>query len=104
MRPQQEALGRERALALLGVGLGVFVVAYDFTGLNIAIPRIEQSFHTGITTSQWVLNGYALAFGVLIVTPGRLADLFGRRRAFVAGGAIFATSSALSGLAPEIGC
>jgi EmrB/QacA subfamily drug resistance transporter len=103
MRPQQEAPARDRALALLGVGLGVFVVAYDFTGLNIAIPRIEQSFHTGITTSQWVLNGYALAFGVLIVTAGRLADLFGRRRAFVAGGAIFAASSTLSGLAPEIG-
>jgi EmrB/QacA subfamily drug resistance transporter len=88
---------------LLGVGIGVFVIAYDFTGLNIAIPRIEHSLGTSITTSQWVLNAYALAFGVLIVTAGRLADLFGRRRLFLAGGAIFALSSTLSGLAPDVG-
>jgi EmrB/QacA subfamily drug resistance transporter len=93
----------ERLPALAGVGVGVFVIAYDFTGLNIAIPRIEGSLGTSIATAQWVLNGYALAFGVFIVTAGRLADLFGRKRLFLLGGALFAASSTFSGLAQDVG-
>ena len=89
----QRGLGRGTLLALAAMGLGVFVVANDFTALSVAIPEIERDLDTDLTTAQWVINGYALVFGVLIVTGGRLADLLGRRRIFVIGAAIFAVFS-----------
>src|SRR6266508_1737618 len=69
------------------MGIAVFVIANDFSAINVAIPQIEHDFHTDVTTAQWVVNAYALTFGVLIVTGGRLADLFGRRSAFILGAA-----------------
>jgi EmrB/QacA subfamily drug resistance transporter len=60
---------------------------------------MEKDFDTNINTIQWVVNAYALTFGVMIVTGGRLADMFGRRRAFFLGTAIFASMSALGGAA-----
>ena len=86
-------------LALTAMGIAVFVIANDFSAINVAIPQIEKDFDTDVTTAQWVVNAYALTFGVLIVTGGRLADLFGRRRAFFIGTAIFATFSMLGGAA-----
>jgi len=81
------------------MSLSVLVIANDFSAVNVAIPQIETDFKTDVTTAQWVVNAYALTFGVLIVTGGRIADLFGRRRAFFVGTAIFATFSALGGAA-----
>ena len=81
------------------MGLSVIVLANDFSAINVALPVMEGDFHTDINTLQWVINAYALTFGVLIVTGGRLADLFGRREAFFVGSAIFATMSALGGAA-----
>lgn len=86
-------------LALTAMGIAVFVIANDFSAINVAIPQIEQDFKTDVTTAQWVVCAYALTFGVLIVTGGRLADLFGRRRAFFIGTAIFAIFSVLGGAA-----
>ena len=90
-------------LALLAMGIAVFVVANDFTALSVALPSIEAAFGADVSTVQWVINGYALVFGVLIVTGGRLADLFGRRRIFFLGAGIFAVFSVLGGFAPGIG-
>ena len=87
-------------LALLAMGASVIVIANDFSAINVAIPTMEKDFHTNVNTMQWVINAYALTFGVLIVTGGRLADMFGRRRAFFLGTAIFASMSALGGAAP----
>ncbi len=83
------------------MGMAVVVIANDFTAVNVALPTMESDFHTNINTIQWVINGYALTFGVMIVTGGRLADMFGRRNAFFLGSAIFATMSALGGAAPS---
>ncbi len=77
----------------------MLVLANDFSAINVALPVMEKDFHTNINTLQWVINAYALTFGVLIVTGGRLADLFGRREAFFVGAAIFASMSALGGAA-----
>jgi len=82
------------------MGAAVVVIANDFTAVNVALPTMESDFHTNINTIQWVINAYALTFGVMIVTGGRLADMFGRRNAFFLGSAIFATMSALGGAAP----
>jgi len=79
----------------------VVVIANDFSAINVALPTMEEDFDTNVNTIQWVVNAYALTFGVMIVTGGRLADMFGRRRAFFLGTAIFATMSALGGAAPS---
>jgi EmrB/QacA subfamily drug resistance transporter len=81
------------------MGMAVVVIANDFSAINVALPTMEGDFHTNINTIQWVVNAYALTFGVMIVTGGRLADMFGRRNAFFLGTAIFASMSALGGAA-----
>jgi EmrB/QacA subfamily drug resistance transporter len=82
------------------MGMAVVVIANDFTAVNVALPTMESDFDTDVNTIQWVINAYALTFGVMIVTGGRLADMFGRRNAFFLGSAIFASMSALGGAAP----
>jgi EmrB/QacA subfamily drug resistance transporter len=86
-------------LALFAMGVAVLVIANDFSAINVALPTMEKDFDTNINTIQWVVNAYALTFGVMIVTGGRLADMFGRRNAFFLGTAIFASMSALGGAA-----
>ena len=86
---------------MIAMGVAVLVVANDFTALSVALPAIERELHTTVATVQWVINGYAMVFGVLIVTGGRLADMFGRRRIFIAGAAIFAGFSLIGGFAPS---
>jgi EmrB/QacA subfamily drug resistance transporter len=86
---------------LLAMGLGVLVIANDFTALNVALPAIEQDFDVDVGTVQWIINAYCLTFGMVLVTGGRLADLFGRRRVFFIGTAMFAGFSLLGGLAPN---
>jgi len=86
--------------ALFAMGAAVFVIANDFSAVNVALPTMEKDFDTNINTIQWVVNAYALTFGVLIVTGGRLADMFGRRVSFFLGAGIFAVMSAAGGAAP----
>jgi EmrB/QacA subfamily drug resistance transporter len=98
--PRIEASGqRTNWLALFAMGIAVVVIANDFSAINVALPTMEKDFDTDINTIQWVVNAYALTFGVMIVTGGRLADMFGRRNAFFLGAAIFASMSALGGVA-----
>src|ERR1700675_3994341 len=96
---QDTSIPRATWLSLLAMGLAVIVIANDFSAINVALPVMEKDFHTNVNTLEWVINAYALTFGVLIVTAGRLADLFGRREAFFVGSAIFASMSALGGAA-----
>ena len=102
MAETDEPLGKSTILGMIAMAVAVFVVANDFTALSVALPAIEKTFGTSVNTSQWVINGYAMVFGVAIVTGGRLADMFGRRRVFFIGAAIFATFSAIGGFAPNI--
>jgi EmrB/QacA subfamily drug resistance transporter len=84
------------------MALAVLVIANDFTALSVALPAMQAALGADVTTVQWVINGYALVFGVLIVTGGRFADMFGRKKIFMIGAALFALFSLLSGLAPTI--
>ena len=77
----------------------MIILANDFSALNVSLPAIEEAFDTDVSTVQWVINAYALVFGVLIVTGGRLADLLGRKRIFLIGATIFAVL--IGGLAPN---
>lgn len=86
-------------MALVGIAAAVFVVCNDFTAPAVALPTIEKDFNTDISSVQWVINAYALVFGILIIAGGRLADMFGRRKLFFIGSAIFAGFSVLAGAA-----
>jgi MFS family permease len=96
-----EALSTAQVMGLGAMVLAVLVIANDFTALSVALPAIEQNFDADVTTVQWIITGYALVFGVLIVTGGRLADMFGRRHIFFVGTGIFAAFSALGGFATD---
>ncbi|MFN8041124.1 MAG: DHA2 family efflux MFS transporter permease subunit [Acidimicrobiales bacterium] len=88
--------------ALIAMGLAIFVIANDVTAMSVALPAIEAAFDTDVSTVQWVVSAYALIFGVLIVTGGRLADMFGRRRILFIGAGTFALFSLVGGVAPSI--
>src|ERR687892_2294334 len=90
-------------MALVAMGLGVLVIANDFTALNVALPAIEEDFDVDVGTVQWVINAYALTFGMAIVTGGRFPDMFGRRRIFFIGTFVFIAFSAFRAAAQDIG-
>ena len=82
----------------------LFMIMLDNTVVNVALPSIQRDLDSSIGQLEWAVNGYTLSFGVLLVTGGRLGDIFGRRLMFLAGVAIFALTSATAGLAasPEM--
>jgi EmrB/QacA subfamily drug resistance transporter len=93
-------LGIERrwsALALIVTAQ--FMVILDVAIVNVALPSIKSDLGFSQTNLQWVISAYAIIFGGALLLGGRLADLLGRRRLFIAGLALFATSSLLCGLA-----
>src|SRR5918996_201241 len=73
------------------------------TARHVALPAIEEDFDVDVGTVQWVINAYALTFGMAIVTGGRFADMFGRRRIFFIGTFLFIGFSALGAAAQDIG-
>lgn len=77
------------------------VVQLDVTIVNVALPAIGANLGSGIAGLQWVVDAYTLAFAVLLLSAGTLGDLFGSRRVFVTGFAVFAAGSLACGLAPE---
>ena len=82
---------------------GVFVVFLDTTVVNIAFPALSADFpDVSRAGLSWVLNAYAVVFGALLVTSGRLADARGRKRTFLGGLVLFALASALCGVAPSV--
>jgi EmrB/QacA subfamily drug resistance transporter len=89
-------------LVLGSLILGFFMALLDITIVNIAIPNIQASLQTDLPTVSWVLNAYNLVFAVLLVTMGRLADQFGRKRLFMIGMVLFSAGSFLCAIAPTI--
>jgi EmrB/QacA subfamily drug resistance transporter len=86
------------------VSAGVFLSSLDLFIVNIAFPQIRADFRgTTLAGMSWILDAYAIVFAALLVPFGRLADRAGRRRAFLAGLALFTAASALCGAAPSVG-
>src|SRR5579872_5315168 len=90
-------------LTLLAVAFGLFMIMLDNTVVNVSLPSIERDLHVSISELEWVVNAYALTFGVLLLSGGKLADLLGRRRIFMAGLVIFTASSFFCGIANSAG-
>jgi EmrB/QacA subfamily drug resistance transporter len=87
------------ALALM-LGAQLMIIL-DATVVNIALPHIQSGLHFSVTSLSWVLNGYTLTFGGLLLLGGRAGDILGRRRTFLVGIAVFTLASLAGGLAPN---
>ncbi|MCU1428497.1 MAG: hypothetical protein JWL83_2497 [Actinomycetia bacterium] len=85
-----------RWIALGIVIMAAFIVVLDTTVLNVAIPTILRDFHTTLPDLQWVVTGYALTFATLLIIGGRLGDIYGHRRIFIIGAALFGAGSLLA--------
>jgi len=96
-------MDRRTTAIVAGLGLPALTIGTDFTGALMLVLPIEREFAADITTTQWVLNIYALTFAMGMVTAGRLADLFGRRRLLLVGMAVFILGSFGCAAAPSIG-
>jgi EmrB/QacA subfamily drug resistance transporter len=90
-----------KRLALFLLCLASFMAVVDTTIVSIALPSIRRELGFSGADAQWILNGYALAFGGLLLLLGRAGDLYGRRRLFVAGLVVFGVASLLGGLSWE---
>ncbi|MFL5909534.1 MAG: MFS transporter [Gaiellaceae bacterium] len=90
-------------LVLALVATAQFMVVLDATVVNVALPSIQSGLHFSQTSLQWVVNGYTLLFGGFLLLGGRAADLFGRKRLFLIGIALFSAASLLNGLATSAG-
>src|SRR3712207_6792486 len=99
MRARMLAPENRKWLTLASVAFGLFMIMLDNTVVNVALPSIQADLQTALSELEWIVTGYALSFAALMLTGGKLADLLGRRRIFVAGIAIFTGSSLLCGLA-----
>ena len=84
---------------LVAVSFGLFMIMLDNTVVNVALPSMQRALGIDRSELEWVVNAYALTFGVLLLSGGKLADLLGRRRIFIVGLVIFTASSLVCGLA-----
>jgi EmrB/QacA subfamily drug resistance transporter len=98
-----EAPGKRTHLGwvLALTSLGYFVVVLDSVVVITALPRMQHSLHASLTSLQWTLNAYGIAFAAGILTAAALGDRFGRRRLFLIGMALFTAASAACALAPH---
>src|ERR671911_621533 len=85
---------------LAAMCFALFMIMLDNTVVNVALPSIQRDLHASLSSLEWTVNAYTLTFAVLLVTGGRLGDIYGRRRMFLFGVVVFALSSATIGLAP----
>ncbi len=101
MRARIFAEENKKWWTLMAVAFGLFMIMLDNTVVNVALPSIARDLKIGISELEWIVTGYALVFAALLITGGKLADMFGRRKIFVIGLAIFSLSSLACGLAPS---
>ncbi|MFE3830685.1 MFS transporter [Streptomyces sp. NPDC059092] len=97
------ARGRHLGLALCVIAAAQLMVVLDATITNIALPAIQTDLGVSDANLAWIVNSYALAFGGLLLLGGKAGDLFGRRKMFQVGIAVFTIASLLGGLAPNDG-
>lgn len=99
MASSEQGFSRPERLVIAACAISLLIVQMDWFALNLALPAIARDFDVPSTDLQWVVSGYMLSIGALMVTAGRLADIFGRRRVIVIGLAVFGLLSAVSGAA-----
>jgi EmrB/QacA subfamily drug resistance transporter len=98
----EPALDPRRWITLGIMLIAVLIAGLDSTVLNVAIPTILREFHTTLPSLQWVITGYSLTFAALLIIGGRLGDIFGARRMFIIGAALFALGSLIASLSTGV--
>jgi EmrB/QacA subfamily drug resistance transporter len=101
--PEQATARGPSWLLLAVVCVGQFMVVLDLSIVNVALPAMQRDLHFTTAQLQWVVNAYALTFGGFLLLGGRAADLFGRRKIFILGLAMFSGASLVCALAPSEG-
>jgi EmrB/QacA subfamily drug resistance transporter len=99
MRAELFSGERRKWWTLAAVAFGLFMIMLDNTVVNVALPSIQRDLGVGLSELQWIVTGYALTFAALMLTGGKAADAYGRRRIFVLGIVVFTLASAWCGLA-----
>src|SRR5262245_50449398 len=94
---------RRRWATLAVVCLAQLMIVLDVTIVNVALPAIQQDLHFSQGDLTWVVNAFLVSFGSLLLLTGRLGDLVGRKRVFLAGLVTFTLASVLCGIAPSEG-
>src|SRR5256885_2580990 len=97
-RPDKSPAGRSRWLALVVLCAGMLMIILDQTIVNVALPAIQRDLGFSQSSLAWVVNAYLIPFGGLLLLAGRLGDLIGRKRIFMAGLAVFTAASLLCGV------
>ncbi len=92
---------RRRWIALGVLCLGQLMMVLDATIVNVALPSIQRELHFSQSNLTWVINGYLVTFGGFLLLAGRLGDLVGRKKVFLAGLVLFTAASVLCGLAQD---
>ena len=98
MTEPSTAFSRHQRATLIVTCVGTFMTLLDVSIVNTALPSIQRGLHESFSQLQWVIDAYSLAFAVLLLSAGALADRHGRKRLFQAGMAVFALGSLLCGL------
>ena len=99
--PMRARTAYATAPILLTMSLGVLIAQIDTSIVNLAVKQIGAEFRAGVNTLQWVVDAYNLVYASLLLTAGTLADLYGRRKIFLLGIALFTVGSLICGLAPN---
>ena len=99
MRARLFAEENRKWWTVASVSFALFMIMLDNTVVNVALPAIERDLEIDVSQLEWVVTGYALSFAVLMLTGGKLADMYGRRRIFLVGLLVFTVSSLFCGLA-----
>jgi DHA2 family methylenomycin A resistance protein-like MFS transporter len=103
MQIQSNSTGKQaKALLLLGISLGYFMVLLDTTVVSVALPAIRADLGGGIAGLQWVVNAYTIVFAGLLLSMGALADKLGAKRVYIGGLVLFLAASAISAAAPSL--
>jgi EmrB/QacA subfamily drug resistance transporter len=92
----------KRWVALVILSSSLFIIVLDNTILNVAVPTIIRELDTEVSSIQWVIAGYSLVFASLLISFGRLGDIYGRRRLFFFGASLFAIGSFIASLAQSV--
>ncbi len=102
--PLHERLTKaQRVQVMIAVAVGTFMGPLDSSVVNIALPSIRSSFHVTFSTVEWVVMSYLLIISSLLLSFGRLGDLYGHRKIYISGFVVFTAGSLLCGIAPSIG-
>jgi EmrB/QacA subfamily drug resistance transporter len=100
--PARDTASPARKWTLIAVAIATFMTYLDNNIVNVAIPAIQRDLHLSTAGLEWVVSGYLLVFASLLLAGGRIGDLFGRRRLFVIGLAVFTAASLAAGLASSV--